>query len=182
MLDKFFSKAVLGAAIAMPVTAMLAVGAASAADAPKNLQELIAGAKKEKVLRGMWSASSLGGGKGFRHIVAAINKKYGLNLEAKFTPGPSMTRMIAKTTREVKAGQPASADVVWNNSGGALKSGQVGIMRKMNWLAYLDRQPLKWEGFDPVAPGRHRTGHRRIARRHHVQQRSGEGQRGSDQI
>ncbi len=146
-------KPVMGAAIALPVAAMLAAGPAAAADAPKNLQELIAGAKKEKVLRGMWSASSLSGGKGFRHIVAQMNKKWGLTLQAKFTPGPSMTRMIAKTTREVKAGQPASADVVWNNSGGALKSGQVGIMRKMNWLAYLDRQPLKWEGFDPVAPG-----------------------------
>lgn len=153
MLDRYSKKTVIKAAMALPVTAMLAMGTASAADAPKNLDELIAGAKKEKVLRGMWSASSLSGGKGFRYIVAAINKKYGLKLEAKFTPGPSMTRMIAKTTREVKAGQPVSSDVVWNNSGGALKSGQVGIMRKMNWLAYLDRQPLKWEGFDPVAPG-----------------------------
>ncbi len=137
----------------IPVAAMLAFGAASAAEAPKNLKELIAGAKKETTLRGMWSASSLSGGKGFRHVVAAMNKKYGLNIKAKFTPGPSMTRMIAKVTREVKAGQPASTDVIWGNSGGVLKGGKVGILRKMNWLAYLDRQPLKWEGFDPVGPG-----------------------------
>ena len=144
---------VLKAVTFIPVTAMLAIGTASAADAPKTLNELIAAAKKETTLRAMWSSSSLRGGKGFRQVVAAMNKKYGTNLKAKFTPGPSMTRMIAKITREVKAGQPSSTDIVWGNAGGALKGGKVGILRKMNWLAYLDRQPLKWEGFDPVAPG-----------------------------
>ena len=137
----------------IPLTAMLAFGSAATADAPKNLKELIAGAKKETVLRAMWSSSSLSGGKGFRHAVSAMNKKYGLSLKAKFTPGPSMNRMVAKVTREVKAGQPGSTDVLWGNAGGALKGGKVGILRKMNWLSYLDRQPLKWEGFDPVAPG-----------------------------
>jgi len=153
MLEKYSKMAVFAAALALPVTVVTTAGPATAAEAPKTLKELIAGAKKEKVLRGMWSSNSLAGGKGFREIVAGMNKKYGLNIQPEFTPGPSMTRMIAKTTREFKAGQPASSDVVWNNAGGALKSGKVGIMRKMNWLAYLDRQPLKWEGFDPVAPG-----------------------------
>lgn len=153
MFDRQIRRTTLKAVAFIPIAAALAVGSAWAADAPNSLQELIAGAKKENVLRGMWSSSSLRGGKGFRHVVAAMNKKYGLNIKAKFTPGPSMTRMVAKITREVKAGQPASTDVMWNNSGGALKGGKVGILRKMNWLAYLDRQPLKWEGFDPVAPG-----------------------------
>ncbi len=153
MLKKPSKFAVLKIVAFIPVTAMLAFGAASAAEAPKNLKELIAAAKKETTLRGMWSSSSLSGGKGFNHVVAAMNKKYGTNIKARFTPGPSMTRMIAKVTREAKAGQPSSTDVIWNNSGGALKGGKVGILRKMNWLAYLDRQPLKWEGFDPVAPG-----------------------------
>ncbi len=153
MVNKSTKHTGLKALAFLPVAALLAAGTAQAMEGPKTLDELIAGAKKEKVLRGMWSSSSLSGGKGFRHVVTEMNKKYGLNIEAKFTPGPSMTRMIAKITREVKAGQPASTDVVWNNSGGALKGGKVGIMRKMNWLAYLDRQPLKWDGFDPIAPG-----------------------------
>lgn len=153
MFEKRSKYTALKAVAFIPITAMLAMGTASAADAPKTLAELVAGAKKETTLRAMWSSSSLSGGKGFRHAVAAMNKKYGTNIKPKFTPGPSMTRMIAKITREVKAGQPASADVMWNNAGGALKGGKVGILRKMNWLAYLDRQPLKWDGFDPVAPG-----------------------------
>jgi iron(III) transport system substrate-binding protein len=153
MFENQTKKMALRAVAFIPITAMLAIGTASAADAPKSLAELIAGAKKETTLRAMWSSSSLRGGKGFRHVVAAMNKKYGTNITPKFTPGPSMTRMIAKVTREVKAGQPGSTDIIWGNAGGALKGGKVGILRKMNWLAYLDRQPLKWEGFDPVAPG-----------------------------
>ena len=153
MLKKRSKFAALKTLTIIPVTAMLAFGTASAAEAPKNLEELIAGAKKETTLRGMWSSRSLGGSKGFSHIVAAMNKKYGTNIKPLFTPGPSMTRMIAKLTREWKAGQKASADVSWGNSGGVLKSGKVGLMRSMNWLSYLSRPMLKAEkGFDPVGP------------------------------
>ena len=129
------------------------VSAGGHSGAPKNLTELIAAAKKEGQFKGMWSSSSLGGGKGFKQMIAAVNQKYGLNISSKFTPGPSMTKMVAKTTRELKAGQPASTDMLWNNSGGALKGGKVGILRKINWNAYLERKPLGWEGFDHVAPG-----------------------------
>lgn len=151
MLKKSSKLTALKTLAIIPVVAMLAFGSASAAEAPKNLKELIAGAKKETTLRGMWSSSSLGGGKGFKHIVAAMNKKYGTNIKPQFTPGPSMTRMIAKLTREWKAGQKASTDVSWGNSGGVLKSGKIGLMRSMNWMSYLSRPMLKEKGFDPVA-------------------------------
>lgn len=137
----------------LPVTAMLAYGPASAAEGPKNLEELIAAAKKETTIRAMWSSSSLGGGKGFKYLIAAINKKYGTNLKPQFTPGPSMTRMIAKLTREMKAGQKSSTDIVWGNSGGVLKAGKIGLLRSMHWMSYLSRPMLTPEkGFDPVGP------------------------------
>ncbi len=130
----------------------LAAGA-FAADAPKTLEELVAGAKKETTFRAMWSSRSLNGSKGFSHLVAAMNKRYGTNIKPQFTPGPSMTKMIGRLTREMKAGQPASTDVLWNNSGGMLKSGKVGLTRSMNWMAYLERPMLKADpGFDPLAP------------------------------
>ena len=125
-----------------------------AADAPKTLKELVEGAKKETTLRAMWSSRSLSGSKGFSHLVAAMNKKYGTNIKPQFTPGPSMTKMIGRLTREMKAGQPASTDVLWNNSGGMLNSTKTGLTRSLNWMAYLDRPMLKPEpGFDPLAPG-----------------------------
>ena len=132
---------------------LLALSHAVAADAPKTLTELVEGAKKETTLRAMWSSRSLGGSKGLAQIVAAMNKKYGTNIKPQFTPGPSMTRMIGKLTRELKAGQPASTDVYWGNSGGMDKSGKVGLMRPMEWMAYLERPMMEWKGFDPVAPG-----------------------------
>ena len=125
---------------------------ALAADAPKTPEELVAGARKETTLRAMWSSRSLDGGKGMAQIVAGMNKMYGTNIQPKFTPGPSMTRVIGNLTREMKAGQPASTDVVWGNSGGMLQSGKVGLMRSMNWMAYLGRPMLDSPGFDPVAP------------------------------
>ena len=152
MIEKQFLKMAFRAAAFVPVSALLAIGTASAADAPKNLEELIAGAKKESTLTVMWSSASLNGGKGLKHVVRAMNKKYGTNLEPKFTPGPSMTRMIAKITREMKAGQTSSTDVVYGNSGGVLKGSKIGLFKSMNWLSYLDRPMIKEKGFDPVGP------------------------------
>ncbi len=139
-------------ACTMLLSLFLAAGV-SAADAPKTLEELVAGAKKETTLRAMWSSRSLSGSKGMKQIVAGMNKMYGTNIKPQFTPGPSMTRMIGNLTRELKAGQPASTDVIWGNSGGMLASGKAKLMRSMNWMAYLQRPMLKPSpGFDPLAP------------------------------
>lgn len=131
----------------------VAVASADDFKAPKSLNELIEAAQKETTLRAMWSASSLDGSNGMAKIVAGMNKKYGTNIQPQFTPGPSMTRMIGKIAREVKAGQPASTDIIWGNSGGMLRSVELKLTRPMNWLAYLERPMLKEENFDPVAPG-----------------------------
>ena len=64
-------------------------------------------------------------------------QRYGLNLKAKFTPGPSMTRMVAKITREVKAGQPGSTDVLWNNAGGAFREQEKDLSYKDLAMVYL---------------------------------------------
>jgi len=143
-------------ATTVAITSLFTVTQSFAADAPmapKTLKELVEGAKKETTLRGMWSSRSLNGSKGFSAIVAAMNKKYGTNIKPQFTPGKSMTNMIGTLTRELKAGQPASTDVVWGNSGGMLQSGKVGLMRPMEWMAYLERPMLPEKGFDPIAPG-----------------------------
>ena len=54
-----------------------------------TLADLIKGAKKETTFKAQWSSSTLNGSKGLKKIIAAINKKYGLNLKPKFTPGPN---------------------------------------------------------------------------------------------
>lgn len=138
----------------MILFSLLLVPGVLAADAPKTLEELVAGAKQETTLRAMWSTRSLNGSKGMKQIVAGMNKKYGTSIKPQFTPGPNMSQMVGRLTRELKAGQPASSDVLWNNSGSMLSSSKTGLTRPMNWMAYLGRPMLEPEpGFDPLAPG-----------------------------
>lgn len=152
MFDSFVGSRWFAMACAACLSLFMVTGV-FAADAPKTLKELVEAAKKETTIRAMWSSSSLNGGKGFAQVVAAMNKMYGTNLKPKFTPGPSMTRMIGNLTREMKAGQPASTDVLWGNSGGVLQASKVGLTSSFPWMAYLGRPMLKAEpGFDPVGP------------------------------
>jgi iron(III) transport system substrate-binding protein len=118
-----------------------------------TVAELVQGAKKETTFRAMWGADTLDGGPGLQKIVAAMNKKYGLNLQPSFTPGANMQGMMTKITREKAAGQPASSDVYFGNPQSMLQAGKVDVLQPLNWQAFLER-PLKPDGgFDPIAPG-----------------------------
>jgi len=119
------------------------------------LNKLIEEAKKEKTIRGMWSSRSLGGSRGLAEIVRGMNKRYGLNIKSEFTPGLNMQRMMARISREVKAGQPASSDVYWGNAEAMLQAmnAQVEVLKPMDWQAILERPLGSEPGFDPIAPG-----------------------------
>src|SRR4026209_374699 len=96
----------------------IAAGEAPAAEGGKGntMAELVSKAKKETTFRAQWGADTLDGGPGLQKIVAAMNKKYGLNLQPSFTPGSNMQGMMAKITRELAAGQPSTSDVYFGNS------------------------------------------------------------------
>ena len=119
------------------------------------LNKLIEEAKKEKTIRGMWSSRSLGGSRGLAEIVRGMNKRYGLNIKSESTPGLNMQRMMARISREVKAGQPASSDVYWGNAEAMLQAmnAQVEVLKPMDWQAILERPLGSEPGFDPIAPG-----------------------------
>jgi len=150
MFFRFFRvfAAAAGMAFAIAVYMPAAQAAQSAA-----LQKLIEGAKKETTVKGLWSATSFGGSRGLSEFVAGMNKKYGLNIKAEFTPGPNMQGVMAKIASELAAGQPASADVYMGNSQAIHDSIKVNALKPIEWAAVLDR-PLPTEpGFDPYAPG-----------------------------
>lgn len=136
--------------VLLTAVSMLAAQARSAA-----LEKLIEGAKKETTLRGMWSASSLGGDRGFEKIVAGMNKRYGTQVKPEFTPGPDMQRMMANTIREIAAGQPGSADVYWGNAEAILQTmkAKVQVLKPFDWRSLLERPLSSEPGFDPIAPG-----------------------------
>lgn len=126
--------------------------AAEGGKAP-NITELVSKAKKETTFRAQWGADTLDGGPGLQKIIAAMNKKYGLNLQPSFTPGANMQGMMAKIMRELAAGQPASSDVYFGNPQSMLQAMQDQPLMPMDWQALLERKLLPEPGFDPVVPG-----------------------------
>jgi iron(III) transport system substrate-binding protein len=129
-----------------PVTAAEAIKA-------KSIADLVNGAKKETTLRAQWGADTLDGGPGLQKIVAAMNKKYGLNIQPSFTPGANMQGMMAKITRELLAGQPASSDVYFGNSQAMLQAMEHQPLMSLDWRALIDRKMLPEPGFDPIVTG-----------------------------
>lgn len=134
---------------------ILWVGAASAAEAGKGagIAELVKAAKNETTLRAQWGADTLDGGPGLQKIVAAMNKKYGLNIQPSFTPGANMQGMMGKITRELAAGQPASSDVYFGNPQSMLQAMEAKSLKPTNWTSLLERPMQKETGFDPIVPG-----------------------------
>src|SRR4051794_3927976 len=59
--------------------------AASSPDTPL-LQQLVDGARREPTFKGQWSPNILGGTAGLNTLIAGMNQKYGLNVQAQFTP------------------------------------------------------------------------------------------------
>ncbi|HLQ32771.1 MAG TPA: extracellular solute-binding protein [Chloroflexota bacterium] len=127
---------------------------AGSSAAGANLQQLIEGAKKESVLKGVWSESSFGGSQGFQEMVAAMNKKYGLNVKAQFTPGPDMQSLMGKIAQEVAAGQASTTDVYLGNSQAMQQAIKPNALKPIEWQGVLERQVPGEQGFDPVAPSK----------------------------
>jgi iron(III) transport system substrate-binding protein len=139
----------LGLVFSIPASAAFGAdgGKASA------IAELVNKAKKETTLRAQWGADTLDGGPGLQKIVAAINKKYGLNIQPSFTPGANMQGMMAKITRELLAGQPASSDVYFGNSQAMFQAMEHKPLAPIDWRALIERKFLPEPGFDPIVPG-----------------------------
>lgn len=126
--------------------------AAAASSLSSAVHTIVEAAKGENVLRGSWSPSSFGGSTGFERLVQGMNRKYGLNVSAQFTPGIDEQGMAARLTQEVAANQPATEDVYLGNPAGILDGARANTFKSIDWRAVIDR-PIEAQGeFDPVAP------------------------------
>jgi hypothetical protein len=83
---------------------------ASASLAPE-LQALVAAARREEALNLVWSDGALGSSDGVSRLAREFNRHYGLNLDVRFTPGPSIPEMAAKLAQEARSGRVASSEV-----------------------------------------------------------------------
>jgi iron(III) transport system substrate-binding protein len=137
-----------------PTPATAAVGPKPTAATATNaaLQTLIEAARSETTLKAAWSPSSFGGSAGFERLVQGMNRKYGLNIKAQFTPGIDEQAMAGRLAQEAAAGQPATEDVYLGNPAGIHDVMETNVFKSVDWRALIER-PLTTEGdFDPVAP------------------------------
>ena len=143
---------VLGAASAFFfLGAFLLAGDAAARSAA--LEKAIEGAKKEGVLKVLWTEGHFGTDVGIQAILDAANKHYGTNIKLQFTQGRSFPANLGRLTQEYKAGQPSSTDI-FLGSGSHMASGlKTGLLMKVNWDDLIERPAPKDAVFDRVNPG-----------------------------
>jgi ABC-type Fe3+ transport system substrate-binding protein len=82
-----------------------------AAAHPPALQAIVDAARQEGVLDLVWGEGIVGGREGTARLIEGLNKRYGLNLEVRFTPGQSFPEMAARIGQEFQAGRRSTTDV-----------------------------------------------------------------------
>lgn len=133
------------------VLAFALMSASSASARSPELQKVIDAAKKEGVLKVLWTEGHMGGDVGLRAMVAAMNKRYGTNITLQFTQGGSFPAILGRLTQEHRAKQTSSSDVFLgtNHMYAGLKS---GMLMKVDWNKLIERPQPKNAAFDRVNP------------------------------
>jgi ABC-type Fe3+ transport system substrate-binding protein len=142
----------LGAAVALSCL----VGFISAADAAGRsaaLEKVIEGAKKEGVLKLLWTEGHFGADVGINDMLKSINKRYGTNITLQFTQGSSFPANLGRLTQEFKSGQKSSTDVFLGSANHMLSGLQSGMLMKVDWEGLVERPKPTNPLFDRVNPG-----------------------------
>jgi len=107
-------------------------------------QAVVDGAKKEGRLDLVWPTALIGAQ--VQPYIDALNSKYGLNLTANFTPGPSMPDMAAKVTQEVQTGRTPETDIYLGSSDTLAPMVKANAADQADWSWAPDVKP------DLIAP------------------------------
>ena len=132
------------------LAAVLLAGEADARSAA--LQKVIEGAKKEGVLKVLWTEGHFGGDVGIRAMIDAMNKKYGTNVELQFTQGRSFPANLGRLTQEYKAGLKSSADVFLGSGNHMIAGLKSGFLMKVDWKPLVERPDPPNPVLDRVNP------------------------------
>jgi ABC-type Fe3+ transport system substrate-binding protein len=103
------------------------------------LNKVIEGAKKEGVLKLLWTEGHFGADVGIRDMINAINKRYGTNIKLQFTQGRSFPANLGRLTQEYKANQKSSTDVFLGGSAHMMSGRKSGLLMKVDWEALVER-------------------------------------------
>ena len=129
-----------GAAPAAPEARAAQPSAAPAvaptASGPTPLQQLIEGARAEGRLDLMWSEAVIGGSQAASRWIEGFNKAYGLNLDVRYTAGPSMALTAVQLVQEYEANRPATSDVMINAVAPTLRTIRAGVLQPVDWTSW----------------------------------------------
>jgi hypothetical protein len=119
-------------AVAPPVPA-----ASPAAPTPVSpqLQAIVEAAGQEGSLSLVWGGT-LGGNEGIRRHAEALNRYYGLNLDVRFTPGPSMTQMAMRLAQESETARTTSTDVFLGYGDHMVTATRANVLEAVDWASW----------------------------------------------
>ena len=118
-----------------------------------ELEKVIKGAKKEGVLKLLWTEGHFGADLGINDMLKSINKKYGTNIKLQFTQGRSFPANLGRLTQEHRAKQTSSTDV-FMGSGSHMVSGlKTGMLTKVDWEKLIERPAPKNAAVERVNNG-----------------------------
>jgi ABC-type Fe3+ transport system substrate-binding protein len=107
--------------------------------------QIIEGAKKEGQLVLSWGTGTMGGIEGVQAMEKGFNKTYGLNLQFKYSPGPSMPQMASRIIQEGKAGQPATSDLFIGSENHVVRMS----LKQFDWtksFPHITKPMVDWDG------------------------------------
>jgi ABC-type Fe3+ transport system substrate-binding protein len=136
-----------GAPAAGPASAPAPASVAAPAASPA-LQEIVEGARREGQLSLVWGETTAGGIDGIPRLAEGFNRRFGLNVDVRFTPGPSMPNMSAKIADEYRAGRPATSDIMVGFGGHIVSLVQADALESVDWASWApnvqgDRQAAR---------------------------------------
>jgi len=146
------SRSRAGAVGAVCLLAAFALAGEAAAQSAA-LQKVIDGAKKEGVLKLLWTEGHFGADVGINDMLRAINKRYGTNIKLQFTQGRSFPANLGRLTQEYNAKQPSSTDVFLGAANHMISGMKSGLLMKVDWEALVERPAPANPVIDRVNPG-----------------------------
>jgi ABC-type Fe3+ transport system substrate-binding protein len=100
------------------------------------LQAVIDAARQEGVLDLVWGEGIVGGREGTTRLVEGLNRRYGLNLEVRFTPGQSFPEMASRIAQEYQAGRRSTTDVYIGSDHHMNGLMANGVLEAVDWGAW----------------------------------------------
>ena len=103
---------------------------------PPALQAVIDAARQEGALDLVWAEGVAGGREGTSRLAEGLNRRYGLNLDIRFTPGLNMAEMVPRLIQEYQTGRRSTTDVYVgadNHMSGLMAN---SVLEPVDWSAW----------------------------------------------